>query len=272
MPKDSFLSSEEERLSKEFLDTGYLVRACERPDLLSELKTLLLEESNVWLKRERQNGMIQDLSDSHLAITQSFLNDLRLHLFARLNARTDTRLNYFRLAKNLIECVVGNELAMQNKVNLSIQQPGDQSSVLELHSDVWSGDSPFQVVEWVPLTDSRSTNAMYLLRPDLSIEAYRRARNGELKSMSEIHDAYRDKFELIEVDFGQVLVFDSNCLHGNQLNTTSSTRWSLNCRVASLLAPATTPERRLGAYYTPITVRPATRMGLRAMEALGLID
>ena len=84
-------------------------------------------------------GPIRDLSQSHHAISQSFLNDLRLHLFAQLNARPDTRLQYFQLAKSLLQSLVGNELAMQNKVNLSIQQPGDQSSILELHSDVWSG-------------------------------------------------------------------------------------------------------------------------------------
>ena len=137
---------------------------------------------------------------------------------------------------------------------------------------MWSGDSPFQVVLWVPLTNSVSTNAMFLLKPSLSLEAYSRSRSGELKSMKDIHAQYSNAFEPIEVKFGEVLLFDSNCLHGNQLNTTKSTRWSLNCRFTSLLAPAISPERRLGPYYTPLVVRPATQMGLRAIQALGLLD
>ena len=112
---------------------------------------------------------------------------------------------------------------------------------------------------------------MFLLRPEKSLEAYRRVRAGELNSMAVIQAAYEADFEPIEVNFGDVLIFDSNCLHGNQLNTTQNSRWSLNCRFTSLLAPSITPERRLGSYYTPITMRPATRMGLRAADALGLI-
>ena len=40
--------------------------------------------------------------------------------------------------------MVGNELAMQNNINLSIQFPDDVSSLLPLHADTWSGDSPFE--------------------------------------------------------------------------------------------------------------------------------
>ena len=42
--------------------------------------------------------------------------------------------------------ILGNELAMQIRINLSIQLPKDDSSLLPIHSDVWSGDSPFESV------------------------------------------------------------------------------------------------------------------------------
>ena len=34
---------------------------------------------------------------------------------------------------------------MQKSLNLSIQFPKDDSSLLPIHSDVWSGDSPFEI-------------------------------------------------------------------------------------------------------------------------------
>ena len=43
---------------------------------------------------------------------------------------------------------------MQNKINLSIQNPNDDSSLLNMHADTWSGDSPFEVVVWLPLVDT----------------------------------------------------------------------------------------------------------------------
>ena len=47
------------------------------------------------------------------------------------------------MAKPYIEAIAGNELAMQKKINLSIQLPQDDSSLLAVHSDVWAGDLLF---------------------------------------------------------------------------------------------------------------------------------
>jgi sporadic carbohydrate cluster 2OG-Fe(II) oxygenase len=266
----SFLAPDDAELSERFLSDGYVIRSCESPDELERFSEWIRAQANRWLVDSGLDAQIHDLHGSHSVISASFLNDLRLHLFATINAHPDSRKIYFTFGASLLQSLVGNELAMQNKLNLSIQQPGDQTSVLEMHSDAWTGDSPFQVVLWVPLTNSTGTNAMYLLSPEKSIEAYGRVRNGQLASMSEIQVAYQSHFKPIEVNRGEILAFDSNCLHGNQLNTTSESRWSINCRFTSLMAPSTSPECQLGSFYTPIMVRPATRMGLRAISALGL--
>lgn len=270
MTIESFLSNLELQLGRQLLENGYVICQCEEPEILDAFHATLIHDANEWLRMKGFSPEILTLENSHQVITPEVINDIRLYLFGRLNSNQEVRRNYFRLASTLIQSLVGNELAMQNKVNLSIQQPQDQTSVLELHSDVWNGDSPFQVVLWVPFTNAAGSNAMFLLPPADSREAYRRTRAGELKSMSEVDVTYSSKFKSIEIRFGQVLLFDSNCLHGNRLNTTTTTRWSMNCRFSSLLAPATTPERRLGSYYTPIMVRPATQMGLNALEALGI--
>ncbi len=46
---------------------------------------------------------------------------------------------------------------MQLRVNLSIQMPEDESSLLPVHADTWSGDSPYEVVVWLPLVDCYDT-------------------------------------------------------------------------------------------------------------------
>ena len=55
---------------------------------------------------------------------------------------------------------------MQKNINLSIQMPGDDSSMLPVHADVLNGDSPFEVVLWVPLVDCHATKSMYILSPE----------------------------------------------------------------------------------------------------------
>lgn len=272
MPRPSFFSPDDAEIGQRFLDDGYVIADCEAPDALRDLVDEVLEESNRWLARAGVTNSIETLETSHAALPSHLVNDLRLHIYSHLNSDESIRLRYFSLARTLIECLVGNELAMQVKVNLSIQQPQDPTSVLDIHSDVWTGDSPFQVVLWTPLTRTTDTNAMFLLPPQASSEAFRRIGAGELTSMADAMEAYRPRISTIEMRVGQVLVFNSNCLHGNRLNTTSSTRWSLNCRFVSLLAPSTNPERRLGTYYSPIAVRPATRMGLEALRSMGALD
>jgi sporadic carbohydrate cluster 2OG-Fe(II) oxygenase len=257
-------------LGDAFLRCGFVVRDVADKVALGDVADFVLAEARGWVTRRGGATPLRELSTSHSSIPTAHVNELRLAIFAALNARITTRPQYFSLARPTLEMLVGNELAMQTKVNLSIQQPDDPGSVLDIHSDVWTGDSPFQVVLWVPLTDTTGTNAMFFLPPEPSYEAYRRVRAGELRSMAEVRAAYDSQISVIEMKVGQVLVFNSNCLHGNQLNTTTTSRWSLNSRFVNLLAPATNPERRLGSYYTPLTVRPATRMGLRAIELMGL--
>jgi len=266
-PSVDFLSPEETSLSKGFLVDGYVIRDAESWKVLQSIRNDVTQITNTWLKNNQLDMKSFDLAVSHEFVPNDQLNDLRLTIFAELNKREDIRQRYFSLARNALATLVGNELAMQNKVNISIQQPNDESSVLPIHSDIWTGDSPFQVVQWVPLTDASETNSMFFLPPNESRDARQRVTAGEFKSMGQIEHEYRNQMVTMVVPYGKVLVFDSNCLHGNTLNETATSRWSINCRFTGLMTPFTNPERRLGTYYLPITTRAATKMGLSILGA-----
>ena len=269
MSKDltvSFLTPEEIALSADFLQNGFVVRDAESPKLLEGIRHDVTQIATNWLKQNQLESNSFDLANSHDFVTNERLNDLRLSIFTEINKITDIRQRYFWLARQSLTTLVSNELAMQNKVNISIQQPKDESSVLPIHSDIWTGDSPFQVVLWVPLTDASSSNSMFLLPPNESREARQRVAAGEFKSMDQIESEYHSQMVTMVVPYGKVLIFDSNCLHGNVLNETKTGRWSINCRFTGLLTPFTNPERRLGTYYLPITTRAATKMGLSILN------
>jgi len=269
MSKDltvSFLTPEEIALSADFLQNGFVVRDAESPKLLEGIRHDVTQIATNWLKKNQLESNSFDLANSHDFVTNERLNDLRLSIFTEINKITDIRQRYFWLARQSLTTLVSNELAMQNKVNISIQQPKDESSVLPIHSDIWTGDSPFQVVLWVPLTDASKSNSMFLLPPNESHEARQRVAAGEFKSMDQIESEYHSQMVTMVVPYGKVLIFDSNCLHGNVLNETKTGRWSINCRFTGLLTPFTNPERRLGTYYLPITTRAATKMGLSILN------
>ena len=54
------------------------------------------------------------------------------------------------------------------KINLSIQIPNDTKSMLPMHSDIYAGESPFEVVVWIPLMDvKKSTHSMFITNPKI---------------------------------------------------------------------------------------------------------
>ena len=70
------------------------------------------------------------------------------------------------MGREYIDLFCGNELAVQKKINLSIQLPDDNSSLLPIHTDVWSGNSPFELVLWIPLVSVKNTKSMFILSPE----------------------------------------------------------------------------------------------------------
>jgi len=207
----------------------------------------------------------------HLQVAQESINELRLRLYNSLNTEGWFRPTYYSFAKSIIETIIGNELAMQNRINLNIMMPGDAGSYIPLHSDPHSGESPFQCVLWIPLTDTYDTKGVFLLPPEANQRALQHFKawmkeGGRERVMQEI------QHELVwaEVPFGSFLLFTPTLLHGSVMNDTNETRWSFNTRFKSLFTPYGSQEKGLGSFYLPIRTTPATHFGLQYAKPAGL--
>lgn len=195
-----------------------------------------------------------DLNTMHARINYDTINETRLRMIRLLNGKFKP--DYFSFAKTALEELVGNELVMQRNINLSIQLPGDASSLLPVHCDTWSGDSPYEAVLWVPLVDCYGTKSMFFCNKafndgitDLS----------KFKDPEEIYQFVKPHAPFIDCKYGECLIFTQNIMHGNRVNETNETRWSMNCRFKSALTPY--GDKKLGEFFEPITIRPATRLG-----------
>ena len=182
------------------------------------------------------------------------LNELKLEAMAKLNVDAKARYLYFLLGKKYLYALVGNELAMQKKFNLNVQVPNDDKNLLPIHADTWTGDSPFQVVLWVPLVDCYRTKAMWILPPEHAKTFHLAGSSEDMFKKIEPHIKY------IEIKYGEVMVFNSTLPHGNRVNREDSTRWSLNCRFKSVFSPY--GRKELGEHFEPITLRAVSRIGL----------
>jgi sporadic carbohydrate cluster 2OG-Fe(II) oxygenase len=193
-------------------------------------------------------------------VTPDRLNDLRLAVIQGIIAEPWFRRTYHSLAANVLACLVGNELVMQRSVGLSVQLPQDDSSLLPLHCDVWDGDSPYEVVAWLPLVDCYRTKSMCILPPAANARAYGLMKSFADRRVDDLFCHVESELTWLDVPYGHVLLFSQNLLHGNRINQEPTTRWTMNCRFKSLFSPYA--DKRLGEFFEPITLRAATRIGL----------
>jgi sporadic carbohydrate cluster 2OG-Fe(II) oxygenase len=256
----AFLGKAERELGERFLRDGYIIQRADDRALLDRIQRHLAESAARALGLAAPSDPLRFLDGISEQIDVARLNQFRLAVIAEMNAAPWLRPAYFALARQTLETIVGNELAMQRRVNLSIQLPNDDSSLLPVHADVWSGDSPFEVVVWVPFVDCYATKTMFIVPPEPARALMDSLHSFHGKSSEELYRAYEKDAVFLEVPYGNVLVFNQNLPHGNRINRESETRWSMNCRFKSVFTPYA--DKKLGEFFEPITLRPASRIGL----------
>lgn len=247
-------------MARRFFTDGYIISDVEHPDRLERIRSRIALEAATYLESGLDNTETF-LNYIHQNISSESLNNFRIQIIEKINELDWMRPAYFNLAKELLALVVGNELAMQLRLNLSIQLPGDDSSLLPVHADSWSGDSPFEVVVWLPLVDCYRTKSMFLLPPEPTKALYKRFGDYRGKSSVDLYQDIKTDVVWVEIPYGKFLLFNQNLPHGNCVNDENQTRWSINCRFKSVFSPY--GDKRLGEFFEPITLRPASKIGIK---------
>lgn len=253
-----FLNSLDKKISNQYLKNGFVIAKVDDVEKLQQIKTFFVKEiMNSYNKRIKKNEDV--LNNFHKYVAISDLNNFRVNIINKMNKINNLRESYYSLSRKYLDIIVGNELSMQKRINLSIQLPRDNSSLLPIHSDTWSGDSPFEVVVWMPLVDCYRTKSMYILSP---------------KKLNLVHGIFKKNLttnllfkkikshvKWLDVKYGEILIFNQNLPHGNIVNKENETRWSFNCRFKSIFAPY--GDKKIGEFFEPITLKPASKIGMQ---------
>ena len=213
-------------------------------------------------KNKRFNG---DLSLLHKYFSKKKINSIRIDCFNEVNFNFKwekmLKKNFFKELRNHL----GSDIMMQSKLNLSIQMPNDKSSILGLHSDCWSADSPFQLNLWIPLTNAFKTNSMFIKDINATMNFIKSIKKKD-KFPKNIQPSIKD---FIKIDYGQYLIFNPALLHGNILNKTNKTRISLNIRFKSFFSPEPgkrNPDRKFGTHYKIFNLSKNTKFGMKYLK------
>src|ERR1051325_545409 len=160
---ESFDASEDPSLTREFLQQGYVIRDVDDRAALDSLRHELVTVAARLAGQPLPSDDGEFLDQIHAVMPVDKLNAFRLGVYREMNEKAWFRPTYFQMTRRTLESLVGNELAMQNRINFSIQMPNEQTSLLDIHADVFSGETPYQVVQWLPLVDVWGTKSMFIL-------------------------------------------------------------------------------------------------------------
>ena len=257
---NKFFLKKEKILQKKLLKDYYIIFNINEKKRLQSIKNETKKFAFKWLKKNINKNIKKNISLEHIhkLVPVSKLNRLRLYIFENLNKSKTLHENYFFIGKEFLDILCGNELVMQKKINLSIQLVNDDSSLLPIHSDVYQGDSPYELVLWIPLVNCSRTKSMYILPKKDHDKNMRNLK--KFKSTNQIFEKLKKKLKWLKIDYGQGLIFTQNILHGNVVNKENTSRWSFNCRFKSLLSPY--EGKSVGDFFLPITLRSATKLGM----------
>ena len=250
-----YLLKKELIIKKEFLNRGYIIKKIKNKKSLNFIKKLIIKkiEKQILIKNP-------DLNKIHKFINKEDLNNFRLSLYEDLNKNERFKFHYFNLGREILYELVGNEIMMQKKINLSIQLPGDESSLLPIHSDVWSGDSPYEINLWMPLVNCYKTKSMYIIKQKDFNKLKVLLRQKKYSDSTKIFGLLKKKLKWLKVNYGEILIFNQTLPHGNVVNEENATRISLNCRFKSIFSPY--KDKKIGEFFIPVTTRAMTEIGI----------
>ena len=264
-------------LEEQFNKNGYIISKTRENKKLVELQSIILDlilasNKNARLNFKKFKNTKDFFINLHKFISLQELNNFRVKIIKSINNNDKFRENYYLVAKELLDELVGNELAMQNKISLSFQMPYDKNSQLPMHSDIYAGESPFEVVIWIPLMDVQANNqSMYITSPKHNKQINKEVTTTKTKTLTQLYAKYKNKFKFLKINFGEVLIFTPILQHGNVINTTNSTRISLNCRFKSLLSPYdvfSKTHRNIPHFYRPLQIKPMTKIGFNFINGV----
>lgn len=204
-----------------------------------------------------------NLSELHQFIDKKNINELRIKCFEKIN-KLDWKNIIKKIALQELMKILGPDIQIQTKINLSIQMPGDRSSILPTHSDSWSSDTPFQINLWLPLTDAFETNSMFVLGETVSLKAFKLISKNKQKKLDK-----PNKEDFIKAKYGNFVIFNPSLLHGNVLNKTKKTRVSLNVRLKSTFSPQPDEyhqDRKYGTYYQDFIRSDNTNFAIKVLK------
>jgi len=177
--------------------------------------------------------------------------------------------------------LAGLDLLVQTVPFVRISRPGIAEDNIGFHRDTWYGDTPYELSCWIPLTDTDVGNCLRICpgshlwsEAEHPVEQFNRIDVSKGSAKHDLGFLYAPKRLVERVDMaplplkvGQMVVFSLALLHGQEVNSSTATRFSIDIRLANKYAPIKLQRSRSENYYEEFSASPLSRVAKRYYEA-----
>lgn len=247
-----------EQLKTKILTDGFATIDLGNSSFIEDIQSELLLFIEEFTGKKINSNKLESI---HHLINPETLNDFRLQCIKRINNNQKFREVLSKRALPYFQQLLGPDLAIQKNLNLVISLPEDLTSQIPLHSDVWTGHSPFELNLWVPFTKTFKTQSMFILPLEKWLERKKESfEDGQ--TIQHLMKTWENDFIQIEMNPGQALIFWHALPHGNVINREIDSRIAINVRIKNLFAPY--GDKGLGDYFIPWTTGIMTELMFKA--------
>ncbi|MGA1933318.1 hypothetical protein ACH5BF_11495 [Arcobacter sp. YIC-464] len=242
----------------EFINEGYVVQNLENTNFLNNFKEIILET----LKGITNN------KDITLETFHKFVKDdkEKLEIQYLISKKIWDEKLHFNLIKENIDLyynIFGKDLDIQAKPHLRIARPNCPQDNIGFHRDSQYGNKAFELSNFFTFVDLDENSALQVeakshkrgTLPYTKIESASVKKGsmenqlGYLYAPKLIDETFKINANPIPLNFGQVLILGLGTIHGQETNSSNTTRWSIDIRVKNSFSTSNVKE----GYYTNLT-------------------
>ena len=188
--------------------------------LLIELNKKLLTSHNKKLDKLENLHQIDEYINNQEMLRQLFFQIFRDDIFPK---------KYKSFALYLIDSFFDDSALVQRTPTIRIQYPKANST--SFHCDGWYGHSSSTRSFWIPLMEVNEKNSLFMAN---NLEESKKLMNKIIEkkySLSQINDFASKICNPFLGNYGDILTFSHNMIHGTNLNTDDKTRISFDFRI-----------------------------------------
>ncbi len=234
-------------LTEEFSKKGYVKIKLQK----NSLKYFNKLKKNIKIKFKNKFKK-KSFEKFHESISFLEINDIRIKIIEFMNKQNYIKKGIYESVQPFLDASLGPDIIIQKGINMAIQMPND-SKRPPFHRDT-PHSSNHELVVWIPLVHCRKTMCMHMFDKKYNKKAISLFKGKNKNRFEKFAEKYGD---LIDVKFGEAIIFSADNFHNIPINKTKDTRWSLNIRFKNLYTPY--GERNILDYFEIIKISCVTK-------------